>query len=107
MAKNTKPSRHEIRAEQLCRQVQLGINDFLLCDCCDPLLEDLSLLDVIPQLGSSVLLAVFESPEQEMEALIEIETRLTNARGAIRASVAGVVHRKRVPQLQFRVVSRS
>lgn len=106
MAKKPKPSREEIRAEQLCRQVHQGIEDFLVCECCDPLLEDLLLLDVIPHEGSPVLLAIFETPEEDHEKLKEIESRLTKARGAIRAAIGAVIHRKRVPQIQFHVVPR-
>ena len=106
MANISKPSRHEIRALQLCRQVQQGVEDFLWCDCCDPLLDELQTLEVTPLDGGSGYLAIIESPETEPQKLLEIETRLKEARGSIRASVGAVINRKRVPQLRFHVISR-
>lgn len=106
MANYSKPSRHEIRALQLGRQIQQGVQDFLWCDCCDPLLADLQTLDVTPLIGGSVFLVLIESPETEPSILFDIEAQLKNAKGAIRTSVGAAIHRKRVPQLRFQVVSR-
>lgn len=110
MARKSKPSRNEIRMIQLCQQVHLGIDDFLFCECCDPLLEDLQTLDVIAEPGSPVLLAILEHSDSEIETtsdeLVMIEERLSKAAGAIRASVGAAIHRKRVPPIRFRVVPR-
>lgn len=106
MAKQSKPSRHEIRALQLCRQIQQGVEDFLWCDCCDPLLTELQTLDVTPIGGSSVFLVILDSPDTDPAKLLEKETHLKNARGAIRKSVGAAIHRKRVPQLRFQVIAR-
>ena len=95
-------SRH--RLTQLCRQVMRGIDDALWCDCCDPLLSDLRTIDVRPQGGSSALIATLITTENDPEMIQEIHDRLRQASGMIRASIAGVIHRKRVPSIQFRVI---
>jgi hypothetical protein len=92
------------RLMQLCRQVQHGIDDALWCDCADPLLSDLRTMDVKPIDGSSVLVATLITRETDPEVITLICDHLQMARGMIRASVAGVINRKRVPQIQFRVI---
>ncbi|MDF1813873.1 MAG: hypothetical protein P1V20_16850 [Verrucomicrobiales bacterium] len=99
-----KSNRSRYRLRQLCMQVLHGIDDALWCDCCDPLLSDLRTIDVKPVAGSSVLVATLITPEKDPETISLIHERLHLARGMIRSSVAGVIRRKKVPQLQFRVI---
>ena len=97
-------NRCRYRLSQLCGQVRRGIDDAFWCDLCDPLLSDLRTIEVKPIEGSSALIATVVSPETDMETISLIHERLMLARGIIRASVAGVIHRKRVPQIQFRII---
>jgi len=102
--RSSNSNRSTYRLLQLCRQIQHGIDDALWCDCCDPLLSDLRTFDVKPIDGSSALVVTLVTPETDLTRIGVIYDRLQLARGIIRASVAGVISRKRVPQLQFRVI---
>ncbi|MDF1751190.1 MAG: hypothetical protein P1U89_00290 [Verrucomicrobiales bacterium] len=95
-------SRH--RLKQLCRQVQRGIDDAFLCDCGDPLLSDLRTIEVTSVAGSSALCATVLTEHSDPETLSLIYERLLSARGLIRSSVAAMISRKRIPQIQFKVL---
>ena len=99
---SVKAGRH--RLEQLCKQVRIALSEAIVCDCGDPVIQNLELLSVKPVTGSSVLEVILRSPEADLEALEEAERQLKGASGLLRAVVASAIHRKRVPQLRFRVV---
>ena len=105
--RHSKSKRTHYRLLQLCRQVERGIDDSLWCDCCDPLLNSLRTIGVRPLSGSSALLATVITSESDTDTINLIHERLDAASGVIRASVAGVINRKRVPRIQFRVVFES
>ena len=99
---NSNRSRYRLR--QLCKQVQHGIDDAFLCDCCDPLLSELRTIHVKPISGSSALIATVVTKEHDPATITMIHERLKQGNGIIRSAVASVISRKRVPQIQFRVV---
>lgn len=102
--RHSKSKRTHYRLLQLCRQVERGIDDSLSCHCCDPLLSSLRTIGVRPISGSSAVLATVITAESDPDTINLIHDRLDAASGLIRASVAGVINRKRVPRIQFRVV---
>lgn len=93
----------KIRSQQLCGQIRQALADALLCDCSDPLLADANVEKVESVCGSSVVLASISLDTLDPELLDELHARLRAASGLLRASIAGAIHRKRVPQLRFAV----
>lgn len=72
--------------------------------CADPLLADLAVRSVEPVGKGAKLLVVVETPLSNQEHPQIIEAALQRAAGLLRSAVAGEVHRKRTPNLSFRVV---
>ena len=93
-----KPNYH---GAQLCVQVKEAIELALLCDCSDPVLQDLEVVDVSPAGSGGVLLVTCATGERDDR---DVERRLTAACGILRLAVGAGIHRKRVPSLKFRVV---
>ena len=92
---------------QLCRQVAEALHWVLGADCKDEVLRSLEIVSVIPAPDSSRLLvtcaiqAIAENVDAETAFL-----HLHNARGLLRSAMASAIHRKRTPELAFRVVER-
>ena len=97
----SKPNHH---AQQLCKQVLHVIDDALICECCDPILEDLRTISVQPKAGSSALEVVFATSECNLARISEMHAALKHVNGLLRSAVGGSIHRKRVPQLNFKIV---
>ena len=92
------------RSLQLCEQIRRALADALVCDCSDASLADACVGQVEAMCGSSVLLATVSFPADEATSLDEWHARLQAASGQLRAGIAGAIHRKRVPQLRFKVI---
>lgn len=92
------------KQEQLWSQVAETIS-LSLGDAADQRLRDLVVQSVVPTPDGGRLLVVVRVTEPtSIEALNELHDLLNSARGWLRAEVASEIHRKRAPDLTFRVL---
>lgn len=97
-----KPDRkNDWKNRRLCRQVLEAIQTGLAGQCGDDFLQSLWVSSVDPAPDASRLAVTVIPPEGGN--LREALARLEGARGLLRAIVASAIHRKRVPELVFRV----
>jgi len=90
------------KALQLCRQVEQTLH-LAMAGFGDPLLNDLLIVGVIPFPDSARLLVTVQSATgsaNEPEAILE---RVRQAAGLLRLEVAAGIHRRKTPDLVFRV----
>jgi len=104
MHSRKKPNYH---TRQLCRQVEQALELSIHCDCEDPLLAGLHLLEVRPLGRASMLEAVLAVPTTDMEQLAIIRERLRQSEGRLRAAISREIHRKRTPHLRFLLIPQS
>ena len=88
---------------QLCGQVRQTLELSLAGECSDPVLWDLRVEDVIPAPDAGRLLVVLSAGGQGPEDPQRVHERLAAAQGYLRSLVAAAVHRRRAPQLVFRL----
>ena len=93
------------KLRQLCRQVERAVSTALADDVADEVLLDLAVATVLPWPNASRLLVVVEptSPDEEIDREAVLE-HLRAAKPELRAVVAGVIHRKRTPELCFEIM---
>ena len=94
------------KAIQLCHQVGCCLS-LVMGDCDDPIVQSLSVVNVMPAPDSSRLLVVLEADDapQAMDrdqVLVRVNLQLPR----LRSEVARWIHRKRVPNLIVQVVPR-
>ena len=95
------------KALQLCGQVAATLSG-VLAESADDVLRDLLVESVVPAPNSSrLLVTVCPAPSADPAAAAQIAEHLERARGRLRAEVAAAVHRRRAPDLTFRVVDRA
>ena len=103
------PSRRRTnrKALQLCAQVARTLGEVLAWESGDDLLRDLTVESVQPAPDSSRLLVTvrLHAAPGTVPADRVLE-HLNRAQGKLRAEVAAAIHRKRVPELTFRVATR-
>lgn len=100
--RRAKPNHHVF---QLCKQVRQAIDAAILCDCGDPLFDDLTACWVTPVNGdSSHLLVSFGIRDPDPSKIERVYLRLNEVSGLIRTAVADSICRKRVPQLRFEIL---
>jgi ribosome-binding factor A len=90
------------KALLLCGQIQQTLAD-VLAGCADDLLRDLLVESVVPFPTSVRLLVTVRKPDDSDAATVS--AHLEGARGLLRSEVATAVHRRKTPDLLFRVVS--
>lgn len=95
-------NRSNQKTQQLCRQVQRTLLLALPGDFADPMLQDLSVADVLPAPDASRLLVRLTTRRPAIE-LPQILERLERVRGRLRSEVAAAVARKRAPELVFQL----
>jgi ribosome-binding factor A len=95
-------ARDERKTRQLCRQVERALILALAGECADELLRDLSVHSVSAMGGPSHLLIRVQVPPSQSVAVAL--ARLSEKAGALRASIARSISRKRVPTLSFMAV---
>ncbi len=105
----TKPRRpgdpqFERKTAQLCRQVERRLS-LSFAELDDPELASLELIsvDATPD-GSRLLLSLGTSPGTHADEP-ELLARLRKIRGLLREEVAAAIHRRRTPELDFRVLT--
>lgn len=99
--------RHQVpnrKALQLCGQVARTLAGILAGECGDDLLRDLAVDAVAPAPNSARLLVTLR-PVVAAGPIdpVPILARLERARGLFRREVAAAIHRRRVPDLLFRI----
>jgi ribosome-binding factor A len=98
-ANHRKPQR---KALQLCGQIARELSQILAWEMNDEVLGGLTVEAVIPAPNASHLLVVVSTTEpREVGDILE---RLQAHLGHLRGEVARAIHRKRVPELTFRVL---
>ena len=90
---------------QLCGQVAEAINYALAGACNDDLLRDLGVLAVQPAPDEARLLVSLAPLVPGPCDASAVMTHIHTALGKLRAEVAASIHRKKVPDLTFRVVT--
>jgi len=85
---------------QLCRQVERALSLALEGE----LLRDLTVASVVPAPDSSRMLATVEFHGSASIATTDVLAALENARTRLRREVAGAIHRRKTPELSFRVL---
>jgi len=88
---------------QLCRQVERTLNYILAGECDDDLLRDFSVVSVEPAPDASRMLVTVSPNLRGSYDLAEVLEHLERASGMLRTFVAAAIHRKRAPELAFRV----
>ena len=101
MHSRKKPNYH---TRQLCRQIEQALELAILCDCEDPILSGLELLEVRPLGRASMLEAVIGVPTTDLDQLAVIRTRLQQSEGRLRTAISQEIHRKRTPHLRFLLI---
>ena len=92
------------KTAQLCSQV-FEVLCIALSECHDPMLEDLVVEQVEPAPSTSRLaVSVSVSVDRPGQNAEEILMALEGARGYLRSQVAAEIHRKRTPELTFRLI---
>ncbi|MFO0810676.1 MAG: hypothetical protein U0746_18770 [Gemmataceae bacterium] len=91
------------KAMQLAHQVGAAIGD-ALSDCGDDVLRGLLVSDVRPApTEKRLLVSVAAAPSAEPVTADVVMTKLAEAGPVLRQAVAAAIHRKRMPELVFRV----
>jgi ribosome-binding factor A len=85
---------------QLCRQVERALSVILEGD----ILRDLSVHSVLPAPDSSRLLVTFVYHGPETVASADVLAALHRSSAMLRAEVAASIHRRKTPELSFRVL---
>jgi ribosome-binding factor A len=94
------------KALQLCAQVRDILDYVFAWDCGDRLLKGLMVASVTPAPNASRLLVTVYLPEElQGEEPAQILDRLNHAHGRLRSEVAAAIHRRRVPELSFRIAT--
>jgi ribosome-binding factor A len=89
---------------QVCRQVEDAVRWFL-ADVDDPVLAGLTVVQVVPAPSAARVLVTLVPCAGEVDAADAME-RLAAVRDELREDVAAEVHRRRVPELGFRIARR-
>src|SRR5262249_4596527 len=93
------------KALQLCGQVARTLNLLFAGECGDDVLRELAVESVIPAPNSSrLLVSVYRTTPAAELAAEKVMEHLQRAHGMLRREVAAAVHRRKVPDLTFRVV---
>ena len=89
---------------QVCRQVADAVGWFL-ADVDDPLLSGLLVIDAVPAPSAARVLVTLAPGAGEID-VAEAQRRLADVKDEVREEVAAEVHRRRAPELVFRVEGR-
>jgi ribosome-binding factor A len=98
-------SKHQRKLQQLCRQAYRALLYAVPGDMADPLLQELSVEEVLPAPDASRLLVRLSCPRNRAEVPRILE-QLARVEGYLRAQVAASITRKRAPELSFHLVFR-
>jgi ribosome-binding factor A len=107
MQSRTPPRKvHNRKALQLCGQVERTLSSVLQDGCEDEVLRDLLITSVTPAPDSTrLLVTVCRSPASTEVEREEVLVRLRGASAKLRREVAAAIHRRKTPELLFRVAT--
>jgi hypothetical protein len=88
---------------QLCGQVARTLRSLLPC-CGDDVLRDMDVIGVTPAGAGRLLVSIGRTPSAPPVASAVILDHLARAHGWLRNEVAASVHRRKAPDLVFRVL---
>ncbi len=93
------------KALQLCGQVARTVAHVLAWECGDDRLQGLIVESVQPAPSSARLLVTlrFADPQPEISPA-EVLAQLERASGLLRSEVAAAIHRRKAPELTFRLI---
>jgi hypothetical protein len=89
---------------QVCRQVADAVG-WYLADVDDPLLSGLLVIDAVPAPSAARVMVILAPASGEVDAA-EAQRRLADVKDDVREEVANEVHRRRAPEVVFRVEGR-
>jgi ribosome-binding factor A len=93
------------KALQLCGQVAETLSFVLSGECDDDLLRDLLVESVVPYpTAVRLLVTLVPSVSADNVPMEQIAERLELVRGKLRSEVASAIHRRKAPDLLFRVL---
>lgn len=92
------------KTKQLCAQAGEALNYAFAAECNDDVLRDMGVVAVQPSPDESRLLVTIGPSLPGPCDPAEVLARLEKAQAKLRAQVAAAIHRKKVPQLAFRVM---
>jgi ribosome-binding factor A len=90
------------KTQQLCAQVARTLHSVLAGESGEALLREVTVLTVEPAPHAGRLLVTLSLAESETEPAQVLE-RLQHAAAHLRAEVAAAIHRRRAPELAFRI----
>jgi ribosome-binding factor A len=96
---DSRRSKEDHKAQQLCRQAQRALNLALSGECGDEVLSDLFVAAVTPASGCGHLLVHVIVPAGR--SISDVLARLHRAAPLLREEVAEAITRKRAPELSF------
>jgi ribosome-binding factor A len=92
------------KALQLCGEVARTLNGILQGECDDEVLRDVLVESVVPAPDSTRLLVTVScSPSAREIVAAEVLQHLHRVHGKLRGEVAAAIHRRKTPELVFRV----
>ena len=97
--------KNQRKVQQLCRQAYRAAGYAIPGEMADPLLQELTVDQVLPAPDASRLLVQLSSPRSVAEAERILE-QLARVEGYLRAQVTAAITRKRAPELGFHLVCR-
>jgi ribosome-binding factor A len=90
---------------QLCEQIAQTLGLVLASECDDDVLRDALVMEVVPAPDASCLLVTLgPAPSAEGWSPIDVLERIERHASQLRAEVAAAIHRRRAPELIYRVV---
>jgi ribosome-binding factor A len=95
---------HNRKALQLCGQIAETLS-LVLADSADDVLQNLLVQSVVPWPTSARVLVTVYSPDMESLDETRINVHLEAARTRLRGEVAAATHRRKVPELLFRIAT--
>jgi ribosome-binding factor A len=95
---------HNRKALQLCSQIAETLHGVLQGGCDDEVLRDLLVQSVEPAPDSTrLLVTVSLSPASPERRPVEVLQHLHQAYGTLRREIAAAIHRRKTPELLFRI----
>lgn len=94
------------KALQLCRQIQRELSLILSGELDDDRVRDLLVMSVSPFPHTNLLLVTLQAGQVcSHEELLALDSVLTQHKPLIRSEIAAAIHRRKTPDLCFRVIN--
>jgi ribosome-binding factor A len=94
------------KALQLCRQIEREISLIISGELNEDRLRDLLVLSVEPFPNTNQLLVTLQAPSVcTHDELLQLDQLLMIHKPHIRSEIAAAIHRKKTPELSFRVIN--